>query len=66
MRASKKVIYCSFCTARRACARAQTRTESAFCHEGVVHGDEVDLVDALHLELVTSYFLIISKSSKSR
>ena len=34
------------------CPRVQTRTENALCHECVVHGDDVDLVDALRLEFV--------------
>jgi hypothetical protein len=34
------------------CAREQTRTENALCHECIVHGDDIDLVDALGLELV--------------
>jgi len=33
-------------------ARAQTRTENVLCHECIIHGDDVDLVDALRLELV--------------
>lgn len=49
--ARKAISYA--CCRETSCARAQKiRTEYALCHECVVHGDDVDLVDALRLELV--------------
>jgi hypothetical protein len=52
-RRSKKIDFILLVAQRdELCARAKTRTGNVLCHECVIDGDDVDLVDALRLELV--------------